>query len=59
MTSFLFTTNVVDIIRNLNHLKPQQDKAKERKTVGEKMVERGKYSIFIVQKGGLNRRDEP
>lgn len=59
MTSFLFTTNVVDIIRNLNHLKPQQDKAKERKTVGEKMVEREKYSIFIVQKGGLNRRDEP
>lgn len=59
MTSFLLITNVVDIIRNLNHLQPQQDKAKRRKMLGEKMMERGNDSRFIVNRGGLNRRDEP
>lgn len=59
MTSFLLITNVVGIIMNLDHLRPQQDRAKEKKKVGEKMVERRNYSIFMVQKGGLNRRDEP
>lgn len=58
MTSFLLITNVVDIIRKLNHLQPQQDKAKGRKMLGEKMMERGNDSRFIVNRGGLNRRDE-
>ena len=59
MTSFLLITNVVDIIRNLNHLQPQQDEAKGRKMLGEKMMERGNDSMFIVNRGSLNRRDEP
>lgn len=57
MTFFLLITHVVDIIRNLNHLQPQQDKAKGRRMLGEKRMERENDFRFIVNRGGLNRRD--